>query len=359
MNKIIPLLLVLAIFPILITPAFANYSLVIETDKNSYTTGETITIYGEVNSIEPNHMLTINILDSNSNPVMAEQTALVNNDDLTFSLDIIAGAETMNSSGTYEIVGDYDSRPATTSFEYVDVNRLKPYEITATLDHPLYNQGDTITITSQINYPPPVDAHFDIYDPNNTLVYSGIETMFIEEPFYHTLTAGDSLGSLKWETGTYTVNAWHDGGLGGNVSASFEYKSQYNYEVYDDSHTPTILQINNVTPPAIGDTLVITCEASLDEPNFSYVLSYLSVYLVEPDNNRKYTELTDKDYHMATGVDYPIEKAGNYYVSCLFIDGNLNWVQSDYIEFTVYDQGCPEVAYWDEELEQCVYYPDT
>jgi len=149
----------------------------------------------------------------------------------------------------------------------------------------------------------------------------------------------------SWNVGTYRLY-YLDTGIseprgGGTLEilthqeeVTITVKDQYNYDVYEDSHIPTILQIDNITPK-IGDSLVITCEVDLNEPNFDYVLSYLSVYIVEPDNNRTYTELTDRDYLMATGVDYTVEKAGDYYISCLFIDGTLTWVQSDYIEFTV------------------------
>ncbi len=101
--------------------------------------------------------------------------------------------------------------------------RLKAYGIEMSIDSTTYNEGDTITITSQINYPPPVTAHFDIYNPSNVLVYSGIDIMSIEEPFDYTLIAGTDTLGIKWVTGNYTINEWYSESLENNATALFQY----------------------------------------------------------------------------------------------------------------------------------------
>ena len=101
--------------------------------------------------------------------------------------------------------------------------RLKAYEITMVFDNNMYTQDDIITITSEINYPPPIDAHYDIYNENGILVYTGVETMFFEELFYHTLIAGNDILGVEWTTGNYTAIGWYDANLGANATASFYY----------------------------------------------------------------------------------------------------------------------------------------
>ena len=101
--------------------------------------------------------------------------------------------------------------------------RLKAYEITMIFDNNMYTQDDIITITSEINYPPPIDAHYDIYNGNGVLVYAGTELMTVEEPFYHTLIAGNNILGVEWITGNYTAIGWYDANLGANATGSFYY----------------------------------------------------------------------------------------------------------------------------------------
>ncbi len=256
-----------------------------------------------------------------------------------------------------QTAGDASDGVSTFGYSFLQ-DRNKPYEITMAFDSVKYDQYDTITITSTINYPPPIDAHFDIYDFNNVLVYSGVETMLIEKPFTHTLIAGEKLGNLKWETGTYTAIGWYDANLGENATATFQYvNANYRYDLYDDEITPSpIMHIDNANPD-LGETITVSCELDTRFPH-DYGLSYLSVFYYGLTDEISYTELTNQEYVMAAGVQYTITQEGDYHVSCLFTDNSYIWLQADYREFSIRMDGCPEVAYWHEELQQCVYWPD-
>ncbi len=214
----------------------------------------------------------------------------------------------------------------------------KPYEINVTFDNVSYDEGDTITITSTINYPPPIDAHFDIYDPDGILVYSGIETMFIEKPFTHSFLAGNNTLGIDWITGNYTAIGWYDANLGENATGIFEYTEEprYRYDLYEE--TTGGLPHLEVFVTDFGDgtkNAEIVCDYIGDYRAANIQGSYLSVFFIGLDDEISYEEI-DHAGALLDG-DYDFVIPGDYHISCLFLDGRYNWIQADYFELSVLD----------------------
>ena len=114
--------MIFTLFGILITSvgissAFGeNESIVVSTDKSSYSDGDTIIISGEIKNMIPGDQLSILIQSPNGNLVALDQlTVGVDNQ---FSAEIKVGGKLMKTEGTYTIKVQYREQSANTSFEF-------------------------------------------------------------------------------------------------------------------------------------------------------------------------------------------------------------------------------------------------
>jgi len=101
------------------TPAFGQIqsSIVVTTDKASYSEGETILVTGEVRDLYSGTPVSVIVLSSNGSIVSIAQVTV--GADKKFSTEIIAGG-TMKMEGTYTIKVTYgtENRTAETTFEF-------------------------------------------------------------------------------------------------------------------------------------------------------------------------------------------------------------------------------------------------
>ena len=138
--------MIFALFGILITsvgisPTFGeNGTIVVSTDKPSYSDGDTITISGEIKNMVPGDQLSILIQSPNGNLVALDQlTVGVDNQ---FSTEIKVGGKLMKTEGTYSIKIQYREQSAITFFEFggsvsVPVNNIVEATIEATIEAPI------------------------------------------------------------------------------------------------------------------------------------------------------------------------------------------------------------------------------
>ena len=113
--------MIFALIGILLTSvnatAFAeNGSIIVSTNKSSYSNGETITIFGEIKNMVPGDQLSILIQSPNGNLVTLDQLTV--GMDNQFSTEIKVGGKLMKTEGTYSIKVQYREQSAITSFEF-------------------------------------------------------------------------------------------------------------------------------------------------------------------------------------------------------------------------------------------------
>ena len=102
-------------------PAFGqltNDSIVVTTDKASYSSGETIVITGEVRDLYSGTPVSVIVKAPNGNLVSIAQVEV--GADKKFSTEMTAGGALMKSEGAYVITAQYgtENRSATASFEF-------------------------------------------------------------------------------------------------------------------------------------------------------------------------------------------------------------------------------------------------
>ena len=101
------------------TPAFGQSSVVVTTDKASYSEGETILVTGEVSQLLGGYALSLTVLAPNGNLVSIDQLAV--GADKKFSTTLSAGGSLMKAVGTYTVTvqyGDNKNNVGGTSFEF-------------------------------------------------------------------------------------------------------------------------------------------------------------------------------------------------------------------------------------------------
>ncbi len=100
-------------------PAFGQSSVVVTTDKASYSEGEPILITGEVTRLLGGFGLTVTVTSDLGNRVFIDQLTV--GADKKFSTSMSAGGSLMKNEGTYTVsvqYGDNKINSATTSFEF-------------------------------------------------------------------------------------------------------------------------------------------------------------------------------------------------------------------------------------------------
>jgi len=100
-------------------PAFGQSSIVVTTDKASYSEGEKIQVTGEVSHLLGGYSLSVIVIAPNGNIVSIAQLTV--GEDRKFSTTVAAGGSLMKTEGTYTVTvqyGDNKKNSATTSFEF-------------------------------------------------------------------------------------------------------------------------------------------------------------------------------------------------------------------------------------------------
>jgi predicted secreted protein with PEFG-CTERM motif len=124
-------------------PAFGQSSVVVTTDKASYSEGDTILVTGEVSQLLGGYALSIRMIAPNGNIVSIDQLTVVA--DKKFSTNMTAGGSLMKVEGTYTILvqyGDNKNNSATTSFEFGGVTEEPVDQITSTVTDTTVSVGE-------------------------------------------------------------------------------------------------------------------------------------------------------------------------------------------------------------------------
>jgi predicted secreted protein with PEFG-CTERM motif len=126
-------LIIFTIFGILITSVGTttvfgeNESIILNTDKSSYTDGEIISISGEIENMIAGTQLSLIIQAPNGNLVVLDQITV--GADKQFSTEIKLGGKLMKTEGVYTIKVQYGDESVTTTFEFGRVVSIVSNEI--------------------------------------------------------------------------------------------------------------------------------------------------------------------------------------------------------------------------------------
>jgi predicted secreted protein with PEFG-CTERM motif len=130
-----------------LAPAFGQSSIVVATDKASYSEGDTILVTGEVSQLLGGYALSIRMIAPNGNIVSIDQLTVVA--DKKFSTNMAAGGSLMKVEGTYTILvqyGDNKNNSATTSFEFGGVTEEPVDQIASTVTDTTVSVGEGIDL---------------------------------------------------------------------------------------------------------------------------------------------------------------------------------------------------------------------
>jgi predicted secreted protein with PEFG-CTERM motif len=126
-----------------LAPAFGQSSIVVATDKASYSEGDTILVTGEVSQLLGGYALSIRMIASNGNIVSIDQLTV--GADKKFSTNMAAGGSLMKVEGAYTIIvqyGDNKNNSATTSFDFGGVTEEPVDKITSTVTDTTVSVGE-------------------------------------------------------------------------------------------------------------------------------------------------------------------------------------------------------------------------
>jgi predicted secreted protein with PEFG-CTERM motif len=111
-------------------PAFGQSSVVVTTDKASYSEGETILVTGEVAQLLGGYALSLTVIAPNGNLVSIDQLTV--GADKKFSTSLAAGGALMKIEGTYTVTvqyGDNKNNVGGTTFEFGGSTVTPPSEV--------------------------------------------------------------------------------------------------------------------------------------------------------------------------------------------------------------------------------------
>jgi len=111
-------------------PAFGQSSVVVTTDKASYSEGETILVTGEVAQLLGGYALSLTVIAPNGNLVSIDQLTV--GADKKFSTSLAAGGALMKIEGTYTVTvqyGDNKNNVGETTFEFGGSTVTPPSEV--------------------------------------------------------------------------------------------------------------------------------------------------------------------------------------------------------------------------------------
>lgn len=256
----ISLFSILIIQAILI-PAFAQEttgnSIIIETEREEYHTGEKMLVSGFVETRKM-PVVAIKIFNPNGGIISANQVDLYA--DNTFNKTIALDSPFYDAKGTYTITMNYGKLSTETNFEIISgpgQSAEAPIEITSSpeilamfTDQEVYGDGDTVTIIGLVSEKVEESVLVGIYDPAGTPAgfYFGDVDSNDEFSVSFLVKAGVN---FKTE-GVYSISAFYGES---EASTSFEYVKQKTSsapEIIDNKdHTPkeNTAKDNQVKPP--------------------------------------------------------------------------------------------------------------
>ncbi|MCJ8306030.1 MAG: PEFG-CTERM sorting domain-containing protein [Nitrosopumilus sp.] len=126
-----------------LAPAFGQSSVVVATDKASYSEGDTILVTGEVSQLLGGYALSLTVVAPNGNIVVIDQLTV--GSDKKISTSFAAGGSLMKVEGTYTITvqyGDNKNNSGTTSFEFGGVTEEPVDQITSTVTDTTVSVGE-------------------------------------------------------------------------------------------------------------------------------------------------------------------------------------------------------------------------
>ncbi len=108
-----------------ITPSFAQVGpVMVSTDKDSYSDGDTIVVSGVVSDLLTGIPITLRVIAANGNHVQLAQLDV--GDDRKFSTELSAGGPLWASSGTYTVELKYGAAVAESTFEFGGSTGMPP-----------------------------------------------------------------------------------------------------------------------------------------------------------------------------------------------------------------------------------------
>lgn len=208
-------LLLIVIIPTLLVPAFAEESIILETDKPEYEIGESMVISGSVGERKM-PVVAMKIFDPTGGILSANQVDLEDND--TFSKTITLDSPFYDEIGTYSISVDYGKLSVETSFDMVndDIDEsiiddgfdfFYPEILAMFTDQEVYEDGDTVTIIGLVSDKDQDSVLIGIYDPFGTPTgfYFGNVDSDLEFS-----TSFLVKGGVNFKTeGTYSISAFY------------------------------------------------------------------------------------------------------------------------------------------------------
>ena len=300
----------------------------VETDRSSYSEGDTIRISGNVEIIESDIPVpvTIILVDSTGNIVAMSQ--VMPNSAGDYSHSIIAGG-TMEDSGTYEVIAQYGTQKAlttfvfggTTGFAACGPNEIRNVEgecVYAFVDEPSggtlsvktdrssYNDGDIIRITGSISS---LNENYEV--PVTILVVNSIGDIISviqvmpnsAGDYSYSISAG---GSMK-ESGTYEVRVQYGA-----------QKSTTTFSFSAGGFTPTPTPFDT-TPPL----LLTPSDMTIDATDSSGARVDYSVKAIDDNDG-----VLKPRCSPSSGAFF---KIGNTGVTCLATDNSGNSVRKSFL----------------------------
>lgn len=347
-------LILLAILPLLffsvgLQNAFADHTegvietadndLYLQTDKLSYSEGETIFISGSIaDTINIEYPIVIKIIYKEAYVHLAQLQVA---SDYTFTETVIAEGALWETSGAYTITAAIGNEIVETTFSYTspsnpscgsgtvfdpDTNlcmlveeendtpdHIEYNEPTFTFENKTYTVNDTILFTG--NTPHYTQAmSIDIYNPNNIKVanwglrsdsYANFSKEFDLSTFGKSHT---SLYPIYIINGTYTINIYNE-----YYDASFDLERTFEFlHIIDKNHAS-----ENITPTFTkeeyykdDDRVGISFTTSEE-----YIYALFKVILKDPNNNRLYSYEERVNDGKRLSANFPtvnFETSGNY-----------------------------------------------
>ena len=208
-------LLVILIIPALIMPAFAEESLILETDKAEYELGDSMIISGSVGE-RGMPVVALKIFDPSGGILSANQVEL--EDDDTFSKTIFLDSPFYDEEGAYSITIDYGKLDAEVTFSIVnedtddsilddDLEFFYPEILAMFTDQEVYQDGDTVTIIGLVSDKDQDSVLIGIYDPFGTP--AGFYFGDVDSDFEFSVSFLVK-GGVNFKTeGTYSISAFY------------------------------------------------------------------------------------------------------------------------------------------------------
>lgn len=216
----------------ILIPAFAQEttgnSIIIETDREEYHTGENMIISGFVETRKM-PVVAIKIFNPDGGILSANQIDL--QADNTFNKTIALNSPFYDATGTYTITMNYGKLTTETSFDIISDDGKSPEaptQITSSpeilamfTDQDVYGDGDTVTIIGLVSEKVEESVLVGIYDPAGTPAGFYFGDVDSNDEFYVSFLVKAGV-NFKTE-GTYAISAFYGES---EASTSFEYVKQ-------------------------------------------------------------------------------------------------------------------------------------